>query len=101
VDSPNDNAQIDFIGAKDLGEQLAVTAAVQQCLVRKGFRFITSLPASHEDYDASQAELLTQDQEADHACAISQMSSVLKNSNQSPRAMFEALGNLEILRFRK
>jgi len=101
VESTNSTDQINFVGAKDLGKKLANTEAIQKCLVKKGFRFITGLPVSHHDYDKAEPVTLTEDQEEDHACAISQMTSAFKGSNESPRAMFKQLGSLELLRFRK
>ncbi len=101
VESPNGSEQIDFVGTKDLAKKIASTDAVRNCLVRKGFRFVTGMPASHHDYDLEVQERLSEDQEADFACATSKMKAALKNSNESPREMFKQLGSLELLRFRK
>jgi len=101
VESASENAQIDFVGTRDLAIKLSSTEAIHNCLVRKGFRFITGLPASHEDFDAAEPESLTRDEEEDYACATDTMKSALMSSNESPREMFKQLGSSELIRFRK
>lgn len=101
VESITENSQIDFVGTRDLAMKLSSTQAIKSCLIRKGFRFVTGLPASQDDFDLNQPESLSDKQAEDYACAANTMQAALDDSNESPRAMFERLGTLELLRFRK
>ncbi|MDZ7924301.1 MAG: DUF1592 domain-containing protein [Marinagarivorans sp.] len=101
VESITEDSKIDFVGTRDLAMQLSSTQAVKSCLIKKGFRFVTGLPTSKDDFDLNQTESLSNKQIEDYACAANIMKAALDKTNESPRAMFEQLGTLELIRFRK
>lgn len=99
VESVDEPTTIDYSGSKDFSIKISQTEAVQACLVRKGFRFATGLPAGTQDIDGE--ETLTDEQKEDFGCAATEMESALISNGQSPKAMFSKLGTLEMVRFRK
>lgn len=101
VESVKDPTTLNYAGTKDLSKKLAGTDAIQSCLVRKGFRFVTGLPSSPEDVDKNVKETLTPEQQQDYACASAKMKDALMQNGESPKAMFGELGKLELIRFRK
>ena len=83
----------DFQGTKALSKILANTDAVQACLSEKFFRQVISRPIKNSTVDKLLSErALSAAQEQSYSCAHETLNKSLKDSNQSPKAMFKALG---------
>lgn len=98
----DNGSSVSFNGVKELSNILGQTQAVQSCLAEKTFRLATGRPVSNLARDK-----LTNDRELsaaevdDYACAQDQLVDVLRTSNQSPKALFRAMGSLDLMRFRR
>ncbi len=91
-----------FSGAKQLSKMLGDVQATQACLVEKTFRMATGRPISNGAIDVSKSERLLDAEEADDFnCAAEILNGALSENNQSPKAMFKALGKLDLIRFRR
>ena len=91
-----------FTGAKQLSKVLGETQAVQSCLAEKAFRLALGRPIRNAARDQLKNErTLTPQEVDDYSCAIETLGNALSESNQSPKAMFKALGNLDLMRFRR
>ncbi len=101
VDSVSDPTTITYSGAKDLSNKIAQTEAVQDCLVRRGFRYVTGLTFTDRDLDTGNREMLTDAQRSAYGCAAERMKSVLQSSGESPRAMFITLATESLVRLRR
>ncbi|MEM7676638.1 MAG: DUF1592 domain-containing protein, partial [Myxococcota bacterium] len=100
VDSTSDNENITFAGAKDLSNQIASTEAVQKCLVRRSFRFLTGSTFFDRDLDAGNREAISEAQMTAYRCSASRMTAAFEE-NQNPRAMFIELAMESLMRLRR
>lgn len=100
IESVDDPASFDFIGAKDFSNKIASTRAIQTCLVNQGFRYTTGLASSTAELEMGEPAL-TDEQKNDFGCAKSAMTKALIENGQSPKAMFSKLGTMDLIRFRK
>ena len=98
-----DNADAhSFNGPKALGNILANSQAAQACLTEKIFRMVVGRPVKNSARDQLTTEReLTAAETLDYGCAAEKLNDTLQNNNQSPKAMFKALGNLDLIRFRR
>ena len=101
VASTSDPAVIEYAGAKDLSNQLADTEAINVCLARKAFRFVTGAAYVDRDLDASHQEMLTPEQRNAYACVADNMMQAFESGGQNPRTMFIELATDNMLLFRK
>lgn len=92
----------EFKGAKALSKILGNTDAVQACLVEKFIRQVVSRPVKNSARDQLVSErTLTDEQAKNYSCAQDQLTQVLKNNGENPKAAYKALGTLELIRFRR
>ncbi|MBK6686486.1 MAG: DUF1592 domain-containing protein [Deltaproteobacteria bacterium] len=101
VASVSDPTTINYSGAKDLSNKIARTEAVQACLIRKGFRYVTGLTFLDRDLDTGNQETLSEQQRHTYGCVASRMKEQLLSHGESPRAMFIALATENLLRLRR
>ena len=101
VASTSDQEIINYVGAKDLSNQIAQTDAVKACLVRRGFRYITGLPLLDRDLDTAVQEQITEAQRLAYGCIASRMTEALTQNGESPRAMFIELATESLMRLRR
>ena len=85
VASTSDSTTIQFSGAKDLSNKIAQTEAVQTCLARKGFRFLTGLTYVDRDLDTANQESITANQRQTYSCAASRMLSAFQTKQPKPK----------------
>ncbi|MEO1335565.1 MAG: DUF1592 domain-containing protein, partial [Myxococcota bacterium] len=100
VDSTSDSETINFSGAKDLSNQIAATEAVQKCLVRRSFRFLTGSTFFDRDLDVGNRESISEAQMNANRCSAARMTAAFE-ANQSPRAMFIELAMESLMRLRR
>jgi hypothetical protein len=96
--------EIPVNGARELSLALANTQSVQYCLTEKAFRLAVNRPfnvAGRDMWNTATDRELTQVEADNFVCAQEQLGKALKSSNQSMKALFEALGNLDLIRFRR
>lgn len=101
VASTSDPETITYAGAKDLSNKLASTEAINVCLARKAFRFVTGGAYVESDLDGSHKEMLTPEQRGQYACVADTMLQAFDRDGQSPRAMFIELATDNMLLFRR
>ena len=101
VETVSDGNVITYAGAKDFSNKIARTGAVQTCLVRKGFRYLTGLAYLDRDLDTANQESLSEEQRTTYGCVASRLTEVLSESGESPRAMFIELATENLLRLRR
>lgn len=101
VDSTSDSTTIEYAGAKDLSNQIADTQAVNACLTRKAFRFLTDSTYVDRDLDAEHNESLTPAQRSSYGCVAAKMLDAFEANQQSPRALFVELATDSMLLFRR
>lgn len=93
VESTSDLDSIAYAGAKDLSNQIADTEAVQSCLSRRAFRFLTGAPQVARDLDPDHREELDAYERATYPCVAERMRAAFLAEDQSPRAMFVELAS--------
>jgi hypothetical protein len=101
VASTSDPETIEYAGAKDLSNQLADTPAINECLARRAFRFLTDATYVDRDLDAEHQEMLTAEQRNAYNCVATRMLEAFEDGGQSPRAMFIELATDSMLLFRR
>ena len=101
VSSTSDPTRIDYTGAKDFSNKIAQTEAVDACLTRKAFRFMTGLTYVDRDLDTAQQETLSAEQRASYSCLASRMLDAFDQNNKSPRAMAIELATDSLLMLRR
>jgi hypothetical protein len=98
----NDGAQISFSGAKALSKAIGTLSASQACLIEKAYRFGTGRALSPNALDQYKSEAALSVAEVnDLSCAAEKLNKVMQDTKQSPKAMFKALGLLDVIRIRK
>jgi phage FluMu protein gp41 len=66
------------------------------------FRMVVGRPVKNSARDQLTTEReLTPAETLDYGCAAEKLNDTLQKNNQSPKAMFKALGNLDLIRFRR
>lgn len=105
TESVKDDNALSFTGAKGLGEAIAGLEAIEACLIQNSFRYILNLPINKEavykvNGDALEPTL-TKEQQEDFACVNNQLQQAYKAENESPKAVFNTIGLLDMVRFRK
>ncbi len=96
--------EIPVDGGRELSLALANTNSVQYCLTEKAFRLAVNRPfnvAGRDLWNTAVDRELTDVEAENFACAQEQLSKALKTSNQSLKVLFETLGNLDLIRFRR
>lgn len=88
-----------FNGTRDLGRTLATLSSAQACLPQQMFRFIMGVGHDVVDPDNPQEADLPEQERAGYACELDALNDAL--INDSPRAMLEAFGALDAVRYRK
>lgn len=91
-------------GARDLSLELGALDSVQSCIAEKAFRMTTHRPISNSAAESHRFDVdspLSATEREGFACASEVLSTTLKTTNQSPKEMFKALGNLDLIRFRR
>jgi hypothetical protein len=101
VASTSDPTVIHYAGAKDLSNKIADTEAVNDCLARKAFRFLTGTTYVDRDTDAAYRETIPPEQRGAYSCVAQKMLQAFKANRQSPRAMFIELATDTMLLFRR
>lgn len=98
---------LSFTGSKDLGSKISNLDAVNKCLVTNSFRYATSMPLSEDSYsldnggNSNEPVTLTEDQKLSFFCAEQDMLNTLESSDGSAKAVYERMGSLEAVMFRK
>ncbi|MEM1416706.1 MAG: DUF1592 domain-containing protein [Myxococcota bacterium] len=101
VASTSDAESIAYAGAKDFSNQIADTDAIDACLARRSFRFLTGATYVDRDLDSAFAESLTPEDRTSYACAAERSLEAFRASGESPRAMFVELATDSLLLFRR
>lgn len=95
------NQQIPLTGgSKGLSKVLATIDGVNDCLVDKSFRFSTGVPISSESQVVGEDPLTTEQQEH-FVCVAENLRSEMDAAGGSPLMMLKALGESDVIRFRK
>lgn len=98
----NDGMQIPFTGAKALSKAIGGLSASQACLIEKAYRFSTGYALSSNALDQYKSEAaLSVAQVNDLNCAAEKLNQVFQDTQLSPKAMFKAMGTLDLMRIRK
>lgn len=91
---------IRFNGAKDLSNQLAEQPAVQNCFIERAYRFGTGYAFTQERITAADKPF-NDEQKVHAACVAKSLGSAFNTNNQSPYALYKAMGTADNLRFKK
>ena len=102
TENPGDTDSIPFSGAKGLSKVVAALPGASECLIEKGFRFISGMPLNEKGVDAVATEkALTAEQESDFACAADKARAAYTAEGSSAKAAITALVMQDLLRYRK
>lgn len=90
---------IPFMGAQELGGVIAGLESAQSCLPKQMFRYVMGI--GHQDIDPANPDgvELSEQEKSGYACEIEKLQDTMMND--SPRAMLEAFGSLQAVRYRK
>ena len=96
--------KIDVDGGRELALALAETQSVQSCLVEMAFRLAVNRPLNtraRDLWDETTDRELSALEAENFACAKERLEQSLTSNNQDVLGVFEAIANLELLRFRR
>ena len=99
VTATDDGQTLTFNGAKELAHGIAGLDVTRQCFIDNNFRLAMGTGASYLDRD--KAISLSASEKANYACEVNKLDTVMKGSNNSTRAMLQALGSMDSVRYRK
>ena len=100
----NHVTEIPVNGSRELSLALANTNSIQTCLIEKAFRLTINRPlnlAARDLWNTASDRALSDLESESYACAQSTLSKALQSSQQNPKALFESMGKLDLLRFRR
>ena len=101
IDSTGDQDSLDFVGAKDLSNQIADTQTVKNCLIRRSFRYLTGLPLTDDDADTGARESLGPEERNSRLCLQESLRGVMERAGDSPRAVFVELATERLVQLRR
>jgi hypothetical protein len=99
VTATDDGQTLTFNGAKELAHGIAGLDVTRQCFIDNNFRLAMGTGASYLDRD--KAISLSASEKANYACEVNKLDTVMKGSNNNTRAMLQALGSMDSVRYRK
>ncbi len=101
VGAVGDGEVITFNGGMDFSRKIAKLDTTRSCFVKNNFRLAMGTGPDVFNLFNKKDQVLSSDEKSSYACAMETLNNTMSKSNNSPRAMLEGIGALDVVRYRK